>query len=400
LLLSLLLTSTSHAQPLAARHQPSGLNSHFNFSGNNFADYLTQTRDMIARARLDLNDDNREDIITANQPFELLPAAECPKPATQKRFQRGILLIHGLSDSPYWLRHLGDFLQQQCFYVLTILLPGNGTRPGDLLEVSWQDWAKAVNFGAELLNQTVEQTWLGGYSTGATLALYQASRMPDIKGLLLFSPALRLTPKAAYAHWRQWFGRFWQPALWWQVQPDEDPYKYESFPINGAVQLYQLIQNLQPLLQQTPAVPLFIAASEDDRSVDSRATIKLFNQWSHADKKLLWFSREMQAQDGPLQIVDSRATDAFSHHPIVSSSHISLLLPASDRHYGANGSNAYCTHYFEEQPQAWQQCKARNEDLLGETTPYFLSQGVIRRLTYNPYYELMLQEVKRFIQAQ
>jgi len=400
LILGLLLAFPVRALPLAERHEASGLNSHFSFDGNSFAAYLSHTRQVISTARLDLNDNNREAIINANLPFELLPPEHCPKPSTAKRFQRGILLIHGLTDSPYWLRHLGKRLQQNCFYVLTILLPGNGTRPGDLLDVSWQDWVKAMDFGTALLKNTVEQMWLGGYSTGATLALFQASRQPDIRGLLLFSPGLRLSTKAAWAHWRQWFGRLWRPALWWQVQPDDDPYKYESFPINGAVQLYRLIQQLQTTLQQPPSLPILIAASEDDISVDSRATIELFKQWPHPRKKLLWFSREMQPQKGPLQIIDSRATDQASGHPVLSSSHISLLMPDSDPHYGTGGNYAFCSHYFNEQPLAWQQCKKRRENLLAETTPYFLSQGIVRRLTYNPFFEGMMREVTAFIQTQ
>ena len=400
MLLGLLLSHSAQALPLAQRHQPSGLNSHFSFSGDNFADYLIQTRKMIASARLDLNNSQRESIIRANLPFELLPPDHCPAAATSRRFQRGILLIHGLTDSPDWVRPLGDYLQQQCFYVLSVLLPGHGTRPGDLLDVTWQDWANAVAFGTTLLSHSVEQVWLGGYSTGATLALYQASHKPDIDGLILFSPALRLAPKAAYAHWRQWFGRLWRPALWWQLQPDDDPYKYESFPVNGIVQLYQLIQTLQPILHQPPELPILIAASEDDASVDSRATIELFNRWPGKNKKLLWFSRDVQEQAGPLQVIDSRTNGNADNHPVASSSHISLLMPASDPHYGSRGDYANCSHYFEKQPQAWQQCKNRNEDLLGETTPFFLAQGVVRRLTYNPQYALMLQAIRQFISGQ
>ena len=382
--------------PLAKRHQTSGLNSHFNFSGDTLADYLAYSRGIISRARVDLDNNSRENIIRANMPFALTPPARCPGSST-KRFQRGILLIHGLTDSPYWLRHLGTYFQQQCFYVLAILLPGHGTRPGDLLDVSWRDWTRAVDFGTDLLQREVEHTWLGGYSTGATLALYQAGRKAGIDGLILISPALRLVSNAAYAHWRQWFGRWWRPALWWQIQPDDDPYKYESFPVNGIVQLYQLTQELQPLLQQPPSLPLLIAASEDDATVDSRATIELFSRWQDRRKKLLWFSRDMQAQDGKLQIIDSRAVDKPSGHPIVSSSHISLLIPASDPQYGAEGRYASCLHYFGEQPQAWRRCKDRKEDILGETTAYFLSQGVVRRLTYNPYFEEMLEQIGRFI---
>ncbi len=395
------MAETTSPAPLDQRHQPSGINSQFNFNGHTFSDYRQHIKAIITQARVDLDRDNRpnlspsqrQDIITANLPFELLPASSCPNATSGPPYQRGILLIHGLSDSPYWVRHLGDFLQQQCFYVVAILLPGNGTRPGDLLDTRWQEWQKATNFGVELVRGKTEQLWIGGFSTGATLALQQAQHRDDLAGLIMISPALRLPSLAAFAGWRQWFGQFYQPALWWQIMPDTDPYKYESFPVNAISELYKLIETIEPVIQQPPVLPVFIAASEDDATVDSRATVDIFKRWPQHHKKLVWYSREMEPQQGLLQIIDSRSPEQH----ISSSSHISLPMPATDPYYGTNGPYTACAHYFADKPREWQLCQARQEDLLAETTPYFLSQGVVRRLIYNPYFDEMLQAIAAFI---
>ena len=45
---------------LPPRLQASGFNSGFEDSYSNFADYIKAMREMIAKARLDLNDQNRE----------------------------------------------------------------------------------------------------------------------------------------------------------------------------------------------------------------------------------------------------------------------------------------------------------------------------------------------------
>ena len=399
LLLALLtmLATGGGSTALESRHHPSGINSRFVKPDDvDFATYRTQLGKMLTKARLDLDDDNRQAIVDANLPFELIPPSECIKAGAetaQMRYPRGILLIHGLSDSPYSVRHLGDFLSHQCLYVVSILLPGHGTRPGDLLDVHWQDWDRAVDFGIELVRRRADQIWLGGYSLGAALALYQTRQRHDIHGLILVSPALQLPTKAAFAGIRQWFGQFNEAILWWQVLPDADPYKYESFPVNGITQMYALTQALQPVLKSPPALPVLIAASEDDATVDSRAALDLFKRWPAATKQLVWFSREMQPQTGPVEIIDSRLPDQH----IASSSHISLLMPADDPHYGAHGDYSACSHYYVEQPSAWQQCMERKEDLLAEITPYFLSQGIVRRITYNPNLGKLLTAIGTFV---
>jgi hypothetical protein len=46
--------------------------------------------------------------------------------------QGGVLLLHGLTDSPYSLRALGQKLNEQGFWVVGLRLPGHGTAPSAL----------------------------------------------------------------------------------------------------------------------------------------------------------------------------------------------------------------------------------------------------------------------------
>ena len=61
--------------------------------------------------------------------------------------QAGILLLHGMSDSPYSLRHLGQSLHASGATVIGLRIPGHGTAPSGLVEVKWQDMAAAVRPG-------------------------------------------------------------------------------------------------------------------------------------------------------------------------------------------------------------------------------------------------------------
>jgi len=46
----------------------------------------------------------------------------------------GVLLLHGLSDSPYSLKALGERLNGQGAMVLGLRIPGHGTAPSGLVE--------------------------------------------------------------------------------------------------------------------------------------------------------------------------------------------------------------------------------------------------------------------------
>jgi len=105
-----------------------------------FADYILQCKDLIRKTRRDLaNSPDPEKIIEDNSPFELIP-----KSAGNKKIRYGALLIHGLLDSPFVMRDIGAELQEQGLLVRSILLPGHGTVPGALLNVTYEDWLQAL----------------------------------------------------------------------------------------------------------------------------------------------------------------------------------------------------------------------------------------------------------------
>src|SRR3990167_8310870 len=128
-----------------------------------FADYMTTERQRIQSRRLDLNTNHAADIVNANAPFELYPN---PHP-TSTKLPYAALLLHGLFDCPFTMREIGTALQQQGIASKALLLPGHGTVPADLLTVSYQDWATAVHYGVNILEQEAEKIILIGYSTGA-----------------------------------------------------------------------------------------------------------------------------------------------------------------------------------------------------------------------------------------
>jgi alpha-beta hydrolase superfamily lysophospholipase len=189
-----------------------------------------------------------------NRSYELVPP----------EIRGAALLVHGLSDSPYSMRAVAELLRDQGFYVLVLRLPGHGTVPAALRDVQWEDWSAAVALAARHAAARAgagKPFYVGGYSTGAPLAILHAlralkdpaARVPD--RLLLFSPAIGISRFAVLTNVVAGlsFLPYFEKAKWLDVLPEYDPYKYNSFPVNAANQIYGLTQALQVELTRAQA---------------------------------------------------------------------------------------------------------------------------------------------------
>jgi len=362
-----------------------------------FTEYVASTREILTQVHA--KNVNSAKIIEGNAPFELHPPLSDSLGA-QKKYRRGVLLIHGLTDSPYFMRYLSDFFQKCGFRVMAVLLPGHGTQPGDLLNVSWQDWAKTVAYGAYQLSKEVDELYLAGYSTGATLAIYQRLRDTQVQGLFLFSPALQISSRAACANFHKLYSWMLPSAKWLNILPDLDIYKYESFPKNAAAQMYALTKILSAkLMHHGIDVPVFTAASVDDVTVSSASTIKFMRQVKHPASKLVLYANNATRPPenfsvGKLEVVNS----AFPAQRILSSAHTALLLPPDDVYYGEGGTYSNCLHYYPDDLEKYATCLRHSAQVnQGEITPMNLKMGTLRRLMYNPNFAALQTSMRQFI---
>lgn len=176
------------------------------------------------------------------------------------------LLLHGLTDSAYSVKALADTLHRLGFEVTALRMPGHGTLPSMMAEMSSRDWTAAVRIAARDVAQRTPAgapLWIGGYSTGGTLALQYALdalqdpalRRPD--RVLLISPAIELTPVAVLANVIDIFSVIPIPVLekvrWQSVAAEFDPYKFNSFPVNASRQVNRATRDLQRSLTDAAA---------------------------------------------------------------------------------------------------------------------------------------------------
>lgn len=213
-----------------------------------------------------------------NRSFEL-PAAE---PAG------GVLLLHGMSDSPYSLRALGEVLNQHGFWVVGLRLPGHGTAPSGFKTAKWEDMAAAVRLGMSHLEAKVgpDRVHIIGYSNGAPLALnftleaLDGTATPTPSSLVLLSPAIGVSRAAALAKWQSRMAVL--PGLeklaWTGIQPEYDPFKYNSFTTNAGDMVFRLTRRVarameeraaDGLIEDFPPTLSFLSAVDATVSVDA-----------------------------------------------------------------------------------------------------------------------------------
>ncbi|MFS1525709.1 alpha/beta hydrolase [Microbulbifer sp. 2304DJ12-6] len=348
---------------------------------SSFEQYIAQTEQLLARHRYFLTGDVQAEI-TANLPFERFP--DQPLQPT-----RGVLLVHGLGDSPWSFVDIAGSLSRQGFLVRTLLLSGHGTRPADLLIADHDSWQQEVRRQVALLKADVEEVYLGGFSTGGNLAYLEAAADPVIKGLILFSPGFqsgqplaRLTPLLS---------RF-KP---WLIVPDPERLtnytRYASMPTNGFSQYYKTsAKTLSSLSREKFRRPVFMALSEHDSVLHSAEIHRLFvEHFTHPQSRFMWFGTS------PPGLADARTLFIDSRVPalrISNMSHMGMLFSPDNPYYGIHGSERIC-HNGQEAEGAGNDCRSGGE-VWYSAWGYNEPGKIHARLTFNPYFEGMMKEIK------
>jgi esterase/lipase len=197
------------------------------------------------------------------------------------RRKNSIVLVHGLTDSPYFMSAIGRYFHEELgFNVLLPLLQAHGLkRPHGMKGVSVEEWMDNVEFAIETAKLMGDRVSIGGLSTGGTLSVYQALTNHDVDGAVyLFSAALDLGGKFGDAKeliLRTDFAKFLD-FIDDKLGTDligANPYRYSRIDKGGAQQLSKIIKKVESLLagfdpNQLLRLPYFVAHSECDITAD------------------------------------------------------------------------------------------------------------------------------------
>jgi alpha-beta hydrolase superfamily lysophospholipase len=362
----------------------------------------------------------------------------------------GVLLLHGLSDSPYSLRNIGQALHAAGAMVIGLRIPGHGTAPSGLVEVHWQDMAAAVRLAVVHLQEKLngKPLYIIGHSNGSALAMqYTLSTLDDPKlpkpdGLVLISPAIGVTPLAAFAVWQARLGHLLglDKLAWNDIEVEYDPFKYNSFAVNAGDQVYRLTSEIQKRikknidagkLEQFP--PILAFQSDVDTTVATSAIVTgLFEKLAPKGHELVLFDinrfnetakffkndpksyldnlLERNDLSYTLTVIANENEESRQVHlmrkaeagnsietlplgmawpqGIHSLSHVALPFPPADPLYGENSSA--------ENPGV----HLGNAAFRGERGVLRISAAAMLRLRWNPFYPYIEQRIFDFVRLE
>ncbi|UCE71317.1 MAG: alpha/beta fold hydrolase [Nitrospiraceae bacterium] len=364
--------------------------------------------------------------------------------------EAGVLLLHGMSDSPYSLRSIGQHLHDSGTWVVGLRLPGHGTAPSGLVDVRYEDMAAAVRLAVRHLRDKVNDRplYIVGYSNGAALAIQyvllalEDTTLPQVNKLVLISPSIGVTKIAALAVWQARLGHFLglDKLAWQDIQPEYDPFKYSSFAVNAGDQVYRLTNEIRSSFKKPGTSeklsrfpPVLAFQSVVDATVSTRAVVQiLFKQLPEGGHELVLFDINRVAEietvltddpkedieavisDTGLSFVFSLITNAGSNsrdivlrqkkpsqsgiteislgmkwpRGIYSLSHVALPFSVKDSLYGRSDS------------ADGSKLQLGNMDFRGERGALQIPASAMLRLRWNPFYPYIEQRLLEFLKSE
>ncbi len=209
----------------------------------------------------------------------------------------GVLLSHGYMAAPREVENLAHYLGSIGFWVYVPRLKGHGTSPDDLATRSYQDWMISIDRGYAIISSICKRVVVGGFSTGAGLALDLAARVKEVAGV--FAVAAPMTLKdfsskfaPAVDMWNRIMDKAYGvgPKMEFVENEPENPHiNYLRNPISGVREIQRLMDDLEPKLSDLN-MPALIVQSRRDPVVDPKGSRKIFKLLGTEDKEYRLFN--------------------------------------------------------------------------------------------------------------
>ena len=201
-----------------------------------------------------------------------------PRKMIHPSAEKAIVLVHGLTDSPLFMRAIALYFHNSLGYnVYMPLLPCHGLKdPRDMAGVALAEWKRSVRFAVCAAGEKGTRVSIGGFSLGGILSLYMACTEAAVGGeLYLFAAALGLSPGffALPCGLKEFLLRLPFAERFDSGRPliGDNPYRYNRVCLSGAVELVRLIGEVDGICKRSgkilPPRRIFAAWSEYDKVV-------------------------------------------------------------------------------------------------------------------------------------
>ena len=233
----------------------------------------------------------------------------------------GVVLVHGFTGTPFEMRFLGEELARAGFHVHGALLPGHGTRVGDLDATTWHDWADAVEDAFDALALACRRVAVVGQSLGGLLALHLASRRPEVAGVAALATPLWLEGLSArVARWAASGALRHIPAIPKLYGSDcrdrttrrRNP-AYRAIPTRALAQLAEYMRVTGEALDRVTA-PVLVVHGAHDHTAPLGCAARIAERTHAVRVRILERSYHLIAADVERDIVAAEVREFLRHH--------------------------------------------------------------------------------------
>ena len=206
----------------------------------------------------------------------------------------GIVLVHGYMAAPPEVKELAEYLSNRGFLVYAPRVSGHGTAPDDLATRTHVDWMASVDEGYAIVSCLCKRVVVGGFSTGAGLALDLGTRVKGLTALFAVSPPLQLQDFSvrflpALGMWNRCMELIKKDGAKMEFienRPENPHINYFRNPVCGVSELGLLMESVEKNLPRID-IPALVIQADSDPIVNPKGSRKIFELISSEDKEYL-----------------------------------------------------------------------------------------------------------------
>jgi len=260
----------------------------------------------------------------AQEPGDVNPQAPMRWLVHGQRAARAVVLLHGLTATPYQFYPLGEALFEQGYNVLIPRFPYHALQDRlteTVARLKAEQLVETLCRALDIAQGLGEKVSVAGLSMGGVVTSWAAQNRSDVDSAMIISPAfaiqlipIGLTPVAVSCILTMPnFFRWWDPVLKDTPVPPLNNYPQLSSHALAQVMRLGLLVQAEARHKSPVAVKVVVVTNQNDASVDNRAPEALVASWrqSGANKlstysfdKSLELDHDLISTDSPKQKVD------------------------------------------------------------------------------------------------
>ncbi len=228
-----------------------------------------------------------------------------------KKTEYVVIMIHGLYESPNYLKGILNHFYSKKMNVIAPLMSGHWSKePGAMEKVKYKDWLNDIKASINIAKKLGKKIILAGFSNGGLLAIRSALDYPeDVSALILWSPAIYLSQKT---YWGIQYGKATNKTLNEKLNLSADGYDVADFSPYAGQQVVDLINDSlakygennfetagmkRSKLAKLINIPTFLTITDEDETAEPKAAKDFFSHIK-GPKQLLNFKNGSDIKHG------------------------------------------------------------------------------------------------------